>query len=89
MYGNYNVYMHGPGQGTLTASKTTDGPRVSPLGDHTTRETSQTMERLLGPILERRDLAEDSARLANLETAIRMLRPHLSAGFIRTRRNIF
>ena len=27
---------NGPGQGISTASKTTDGPRVSPLGDHMT-----------------------------------------------------
>ena len=26
----------GPGQGTSTSSKTTDGPHVSPRGDHTT-----------------------------------------------------
>ena len=31
-----------PGQGTSTASKTTDGPRVSPLGDHTTRKNDTT-----------------------------------------------
>ena len=32
----YNVHCekNGPGQGMSTASKTTDGPRVSPLGDH-------------------------------------------------------
>ena len=28
---------NGPGQGISTASKTTDGPRTSPLGDHMTR----------------------------------------------------
>ena len=27
-----------PGQGISTASKTTDGPRASPLGDHMTRK---------------------------------------------------
>ena len=30
--------MNWPGQGILTASKTTDGPRASPLGDHITRK---------------------------------------------------
>ena len=30
--------LDGPGQGISTASKTTDGPRVSPLGDHMTRK---------------------------------------------------
>ena len=30
--------MNGPGQGILTASKRTDGPRASPLGDHMTRK---------------------------------------------------
>ena len=29
---------NGPGQGISTASKTTDGPRMSPLGDHMTRK---------------------------------------------------
>ena len=44
----------------------TDGPRVSPLGDHAqenmTRETSQAMQ-----IWPGQDIAEDSARQANLE----------------------
>ena len=30
--------LNGPGQGISTASKTTDGPRTSPLGDHMTRK---------------------------------------------------
>ena len=34
MWGECN----GPGQGMSTASKTTDGPCVSPSGDHTTRK---------------------------------------------------
>ena len=34
-----------------------------------TRETSQAVERQPGHILERHDLAEDSARQANLEAA--------------------
>ena len=62
----------GSGQCTSTASKTTDGPRVSPLGDQTkktTRETSQAVERRPRQILERHDLAEDSERRANLEAA--------------------
>ena len=33
-----------------------------------TRETSQTVERRSGQILKRHDMAEDSARQANLET---------------------
>ena len=33
-----NVTNSGPGQGTSTASKTTDGPYVSPHGDHLTRK---------------------------------------------------
>ena len=37
--------------------------------EKTTRETSQAVERRLGQILERHDLAENSARQANLETA--------------------
>ena len=35
----------------------------------TTRETSQAVERRPGQILERHDLAEDSTKQANLETA--------------------
>ena len=31
---NVRKKRHGPGQGTSTASKTTDGPHMSPLGDH-------------------------------------------------------
>ena len=50
-----------------------DGPRVSPLGDHTTRkatrETSQAVDRRPGQILEGHNLAEDSAIRANLEAA--------------------
>ena len=55
-----------------TASKMADGPRVSPLGDHRQEKTidnSQAAERQLGQILEGHDLAEDSSRQANLETA--------------------
>ena len=62
-----------PGQGTSTVSKTTDGSRVSPLGDHATRtdarDNSQAVERRPRPILEGHDLAENSARQANLEAA--------------------
>ena len=48
-----------------TTSKTTDWPRVSPLGDY-------DKERQGRPAKRWRDaLAEDSARLANLETAWR------------------
>ena len=54
------------------ASKTTDGLRVSPLGDHMTRkktrETSQAVERRPGQILELHDMAEDSTCQGNLET---------------------
>ena len=61
------------GQDTSTDSKTTDGPRVSPLGDHNDKkgsmETSQAAERQPGQILERHDLPEDSTQHANLETA--------------------
>ena len=59
-------------QGISTASKMTDGPRVSPFGDHVTRKddkTSQAVERRPGQILERHDLAEDSTTQPNLETA--------------------
>ena len=35
----------GPGKGTSTASNTTNAHRVSPRWDHTTRETSQAVER--------------------------------------------
>ena len=57
------------GHGASTASKTTDGPRLSPLGDHSTkktRETSQAVERRPGNKLEGHDLAEDSSTQANL-----------------------
>ena len=66
-----------PGQGTSTASKTTDEPRVPPLGpyDRKRRETSQAVERRPGQISERHDLAEDSTRQANLEVACWGLRP--------------
>ena len=37
--------------------------------EKTTRETSQAADRRPGQILERHDLAEDSAREANLKTA--------------------
>ena len=37
--------------------------------EKTTRETSQAVERRPGQILERQDLAEHSARQANLEAA--------------------
>ena len=57
-----NVIKNGPGQGISTALKTTDGPRVSPLGDHMTRETSQAVERRPGQVLEQHDLAEDCTR---------------------------
>ena len=36
---------------------------------NTTRKTSQAVERRPGQILERHDLAEDSTRQGNLETA--------------------
>ena len=35
---NWFKYTENPGQGILTASKMTDGPRVSPVGDHMTRK---------------------------------------------------
>ena len=35
---NQQCEKNGPGQGISTALKTTDGPRVSPLGDHMTRK---------------------------------------------------
>ena len=41
----------------------------------TTRETSQAVERRPRQILERHDMAEDSTRLGNLETACWGLRP--------------
>ena len=43
--------------------------------ENTTRETSQAVERRPGQILERHNLADDSTRLANLETACWGLRP--------------
>ena len=62
-----------------TASKTTDGPRVSSHGDDTAGqydkgETSQIVERRLRQILEGDYLAEDSAIEPNL-TLGGMLRP--------------
>ena len=38
--------------------------------EKTTRETSQAVERRPGQILERQDMAEDSAIQANMETAL-------------------
>ena len=43
--------------------------------EKTTRETSQAVERRPGQILERHDMAEDSTRQANMETACWGLRP--------------
>ena len=43
--------------------------------EKTTRETSQTMEKQPGQILERHDMAEDSTRQGHLETACWGLRP--------------
>ena len=54
-------------QGTSTASKTTDGPRVSSLGDHTTRTYDKGDQANDEQILKRHDLTEDCARRANLE----------------------
>ena len=51
----------GRGKGTSTASKTTNGHRMSPRWDHRTRETSQAVEKRPWQILERHDLADDSA----------------------------
>ena len=65
--------LNGPGQGISHASMTTDGPRVSPLGDHMARKDdkgdSQAVERRPGQILERHDVAEESTIQGNLETA--------------------
>ena len=63
--------------GHISPSKTTNGPRVSPLRDHTlclwqektTRETSQAVARQPGQIQEGHDLAEYSTRQVNLEEA--------------------
>ena len=68
---------NGLGQGISTASKTTDGPRVWPLGDYEimTRkdykgdQPSGGETTWPGQILERHDMAEDSTRHGNLETA--------------------
>ena len=56
------------------ASKTADGPPVphhfeTTQQEQTTREISHAVERRPGQILKRHDLAEDSARQANLEMA--------------------
>ena len=59
-----------------SASKTTDGHRVSPLGDDATRKGDKGDQPSGGEILERHDLAEDSTRQANLETACWGLRPN-------------
>ena len=51
-----------------SGSKTTDVPRLSPLGDHMTikydnvDQSWQAVERRPGQILERHDLAEDNTR---------------------------
>ena len=70
---------NGPGQGTSTTSRMPDGSRVSPRGDHMTRETtrvtSQAVEIRPGQILERNDMAEDSTRQTFLETACWGLSP--------------
>ena len=70
---------NGPGRGLSTASKTTDGPRVLPLGDHMTRKYDKgdqpSVGETISKILERHDLAEGSTRQANLETACWGLRP--------------
>ena len=54
------------GQDTSTASKTTDGPRVSPYGDHTTRKYDNGHQPSGGETtwtkLEGHDLTEDRAR---------------------------
>ena len=54
------------GHGTSTASKTTDGPCLSQLGDHTTRESNQTMEQRPVHILQGQDLTELQSRLRPL-----------------------
>ena len=66
-----NVRKMKAGQGTRTASKTTDGPHVLPLGDHVIRRRPERPAKWWRPaqILERHDLAQDSVRLTNLETA--------------------
>ena len=69
----------GPGHGTSTASKTTDGPRVSQLEDHTTRHDSKGDQTNVGEttwhIQEGHDLAEDIATQANLEMTCWSIRP--------------
>ena len=65
---------NGPGHGISTAPKTTDGPRMSPLGDHTTREDDKEGQPSGGQILERHDLAVGNAIHANLEAACGGLR---------------
>ena len=61
-------------QGTPTAANATDGPRVSPLEDHTTttkstQETSQAMKIRPGQIQKGHDLIKDSTIQANMEAA--------------------
>ena len=73
--------LSGPGQGTSTASKTTNGPRVSRLGDsvHNKKDDKGHQPsggRRPGQIPERHDLTEDSTRQGNLETACWGLRSH-------------
>ena len=64
---------------SVVTSVTTDGPRVSPLGDHMTRKDDTgdqpAVERRPRQILERHDMAEKSTRQGNLETACWGLRP--------------
>ena len=68
---NMITELSGPGQGTSTASKMdlmchhVEAIRQ----EQTTRETSQSMGRRPGQILERHDLEKDSTRQGNLETA--------------------
>ena len=52
---------------------TTDGPPVSPIGDHMTRKydkRDQTVERRSGQILAVHDIARESTRQTNFETVI-------------------
>ena len=69
--------LSGPGKGASIASKTTDGPCVSQLGDRTTRKdnkSSQTSERRPGRIMARHDLAEDNAITIDMQGNMEVVR---------------
>ena len=65
MISNVMQQLSGPGKGTLTASKMTDGPHVSPLGGHTTIKYVKGDQRND----DERDPAATGTRQANLEAA--------------------